>query len=121
MVILMAPRYWENIVGLQFHPTTFPQAIRSSFILKQMEKYENLDLNLNTIHSVKHILTAGPLREATPPRPGYCLDLQYEILQWQWHWRTSEVATTKYTIVSMKKTGLLNYFEVFAPPLCIFS
>ena len=45
---------WENIVALQFLQVTFPQAIRSSFILIQAEVEQKLDLNLNIIHPVRH-------------------------------------------------------------------
>ena len=45
---------WENIVALQFLQVTFPQAIRSSFILIQTEVEQELDLNLNIIHPVRH-------------------------------------------------------------------
>ena len=54
MVILIPLQYWENIVALQFHPATFPQAIRSSFILILTEVEQELDLNLNIIYPVRH-------------------------------------------------------------------
>ena len=54
MVILMALQCLENTMTIQFHPTTFPQAIRSSFILIQAEVEQKLDLNLNIIHPVRH-------------------------------------------------------------------
>ena len=54
MVILMALQWLDNIMAIPFHPATFPQAIRSSFILIQTEVEQELDLNLNIIHPVRH-------------------------------------------------------------------
>ena len=67
MVILMALQCLDNIVELQFHPATFPQAIRSSFILIQTEVIQELDLNLNIIHLVKHKdFFVAPLYDCLP-------------------------------------------------------
>ena len=53
MVILMALQWLDNIMANPFHPATFPQAIRSSFVFNQREVALTLDLNWNIIHPVR--------------------------------------------------------------------